>query len=86
MRHFPRSVRAEFSFTNTICALSRNMSDMIDEGDIPDILLSQIAEMMECEAKAPDISHMDLYTMKSTILHFLRFVKQGKMSIVPWRV
>jgi hypothetical protein len=57
----------EFSFTNTICALSRNMSDMIDEGDIPDILLSQIAEMMECEAKAPDISHMDLYTMKSTI-------------------
>jgi predicted transcriptional regulator len=35
---------------------ARNMSD---EGDIPDILLSQIAEMMECEAKAPDISHMD---------------------------
>ena len=31
----------------------------MDEGDIPDILLSQIAEMMECEAKAPDISHMD---------------------------
>jgi hypothetical protein len=23
------------------------------------MLLSQIAEMMECEAKAPDISHMD---------------------------
>ena len=31
----------------------------MDEGDIPDILLSQIAEMMEYEAKAPDISHMD---------------------------
>ena len=31
----------------------------MDEWDIPDILLSQIAEMMECEAKAPDISHMD---------------------------
>jgi hypothetical protein len=55
---FP-AVRAEFSFTKTIGALSRNMSDMMDEGDIPDILLSQIAEMMECEAKAPDISHMD---------------------------
>jgi hypothetical protein len=55
---FP-AVRAEFSFTNTIGALSRNMSDMMDEGDIPHILLSQIAEMMECEAKAPDISHMD---------------------------
>ena len=55
---FP-AVRAEFSFTKTIGAFSRNMSDMMDEGDIPDILLSQIAEMMECEAKAPDISHMD---------------------------
>jgi hypothetical protein len=55
---FP-AVRAEFSFTKTIGALSRNMSDMMDEGDIPDILLSQIAEMMEYEAKAPDISHMD---------------------------
>ena len=48
-------------------------------------LLSQLeptfAEMMECEAKAPDISQM-----KSTILHFLRFVKQWKMSIVRWRV
>jgi hypothetical protein len=32
---------------------------MIDQGDIPDMLLSQIAEMMESEAKAPDISHMD---------------------------
>ena len=31
----------------------------MDQGDIPDMLLSQIAEMMECEAKAPDISHMD---------------------------
>ena len=31
----------------------------MDEGDIPDILLSQIAEMMEYEAKAPNISHMD---------------------------
>ena len=51
--------RAEFSFAKTIGAFSRNMSDMMDEGDIPDILLSQIAEMMECEAKAPDISHMD---------------------------
>jgi hypothetical protein len=56
---FP-AVRAEFSFTKTIGALSRNMSDMMDEGDIPDILLSQIAEMMECEVKAPDISHMDV--------------------------
>ena len=56
---FP-AVREEFSFRKTICTLSRNMSDMMDEGDIPDILLSQIAEMMECEAKAPDISHMDL--------------------------
>jgi hypothetical protein len=55
---FP-AVRAEFSFTKTIGALSRNMSDMMDEGDIPDILLSQIAEMMEYEAKAPNISHMD---------------------------
>ena len=55
---FP-AVRAEFSFAKTIGALSRNMSDMMDEGDIPDILLSQIAEMMECEAKSPDISHMD---------------------------
>ena len=55
---FP-AVRAEFSFAKTIGALSRNMSDMMDEGDIPDILLSQLAEMMECEAKAPDISHMD---------------------------
>jgi hypothetical protein len=53
------AVRAEFSFTKTIGALSRNMSDMMDEGDIPDILLSQIAEMMEYEAKAPNISHMD---------------------------
>ena len=32
----------------------------MDEGDIPDILLSHIAEMMECEVKAPDISHMDV--------------------------
>jgi hypothetical protein len=56
---FP-AVRAEFSFTKTIGALSRNMSAMMDEGAIPDILLSQLAEMMECEAKAPDISHMDL--------------------------
>jgi hypothetical protein len=39
------AVRAEFSFTKTIGALSRNMSDMMDEGDIPDILLLQIAEM-----------------------------------------
>jgi hypothetical protein len=38
----------------------RNMSDMIDEGDISDILLLQLAEMMECEAKPSDISHMDL--------------------------
>jgi hypothetical protein len=29
-------------------------------GRYSSILLSQIAEMMECEAKAPDISHMDL--------------------------
>jgi hypothetical protein len=28
------AVRAEFSFTKTIDALSRNMSDMMDEGDI----------------------------------------------------
>ena len=56
---FP-AVRAEFAFTKTIGALSRNMSDMMDEGDIPDIILSQIAEMMECEVKAPDISHMDV--------------------------
>ena len=56
---FP-AVRAEFSFTKSIGALSRNMLDMMDEGDIPDMLLSQIAEMMECEAKAPDISHMDV--------------------------
>jgi hypothetical protein len=56
---FP-AVREEFSFTKTIGALSRNMSDMMDEGDIPDILLLQLAEMMECEAKRPDISHMDL--------------------------
>ena len=56
---FP-AVRAEFSFAKTIGALSRNMSAMMDEGAIPDILLSQLAEMMECEAKAPDISHMDL--------------------------
>jgi len=56
------AVHAEISFTKTIGALSRNMSDMMDEGDIPDILLSQIAEMMECEAKAykGGISHMDL--------------------------
>ena len=32
---FP-AVRAEFSFTKTIGALSRNMSDMMDKGDIPD--------------------------------------------------
>ena len=42
---FP-AVRAEFAFTKTIGALSRNMSDMMDEGDIPDIILSQIAEMI----------------------------------------
>ena len=30
---FP-TVRAEFSFTKTIGALSRNMSDMMDEGTI----------------------------------------------------
>jgi hypothetical protein len=35
---FP-AVRAEFSFAKTIGALSRNMSDMMDEGDIPDILV-----------------------------------------------
>jgi hypothetical protein len=56
---FP-AVCAEFSFAKTIGALSRNMSAMMDEGAIPDILLSQLAEMMECEAKDPDISHMDL--------------------------
>ena len=39
---FP-AVREEFSFTKTIGALSRNMSDMMDEGDIPDILLLQLA-------------------------------------------
>jgi hypothetical protein len=39
---FP-AVRDEFSFTKTIGALSRNMSDMMDEGDIPDILLLQLA-------------------------------------------
>ena len=50
------AVRAAFSFAKTIRALLRNMSDV---GDIADILLSQIAEMMECEAKAPDISHMN---------------------------
>jgi hypothetical protein len=33
---------------------------MMDEGDMSDILLLQLAEMMECEAKPPDISHMDL--------------------------
>jgi hypothetical protein len=32
----------------------------MDEGDIPDMLLLQLAEMMECEAKPPNISHMDL--------------------------
>jgi hypothetical protein len=37
---FP-AVREEFSFRKTICTLSRNMSDMIDEGDISDILLLQ---------------------------------------------
>jgi hypothetical protein len=31
-----------------------------DEGDISDILLLQLAEMMECESKPSDISHMDL--------------------------
>jgi hypothetical protein len=46
MHIFP-AVRAEFSFTKTIGELSRNMSDMMNEGDIPDILLSQIAEMMD---------------------------------------
>jgi hypothetical protein len=56
---FP-AVREEFSFRKAICTLSRNMSDMIDEGDISDILLMQLAEMMECEAKPSDISHMDL--------------------------
>jgi hypothetical protein len=56
---FP-AVCAEFSFAKTIGALSRNMSAMMDKGAIPDILLSQLAEMMECEAKDPDISHMDL--------------------------
>jgi hypothetical protein len=39
---------------------NRKCLDMIDEGDISDILLLQLAEMMECEAKRPDISHMDL--------------------------
>jgi hypothetical protein len=56
---FP-AVHEEFSFRKTICTLSRNMSDMMDEGDISDIPLMQLAEMRECEAKPPDISHMDL--------------------------
>jgi hypothetical protein len=33
---------------------------MMDEGDMSDILLLQLAEMMECEAKPPDIFHMYL--------------------------
>jgi hypothetical protein len=39
---FP-AVREVCSFTKTIGALSRNMSDMMDEGDISDILLLQLA-------------------------------------------
>ena len=45
------AVRAEFSFTKTIGALSRNLSDMMDGGHIPGILLSQIAEMMNMKLK-----------------------------------
>jgi hypothetical protein len=33
---------------------------MMDEGDMSDILLLQLAEMMECETKPTDIFHMDL--------------------------
>jgi hypothetical protein len=36
------------------------IGNVFDEGDISDILLLQLAEMMECEAKPSDISHMDL--------------------------
>ena len=56
---FP-AVREEFSLRKAICTLSRNMSDMMDEGDMSDILLLQLAEMMECETKPTDIFHMDL--------------------------
>ena len=44
-------VRAEFSFTKTIGALSRNMSDMMDEGDI---------HRKTIKTYKGGISHMDL--------------------------
>jgi hypothetical protein len=43
------------------------LSDMMDEGDIPDIILSQIAEMMECEAKAPGTILTYLYLLNQLI-------------------
>jgi hypothetical protein len=56
------------------------MSDMMDEGDIPDILLSQLAEMKECEAKAPDIFHMDLLYPVCTDLIILIEITKSKYN------
>jgi hypothetical protein len=49
-----------FHSQKLLAHFQKNMSDLMDEGDIPDKLLLQLAEMMECEAKPPNISHMDL--------------------------
>ena len=59
MRLFTWSVK-NFHSQKLLAHFQKNMSDLMDEGDIPDKLLLQLAEMMECEAKPPNISHMDL--------------------------
>jgi hypothetical protein len=43
---FP-AVREKCSFTKSI-GTQKNMSDLMGEGDIPDMLLLQLAEMLEC--------------------------------------